>query len=234
MSSLEEHLDAVRKFENTIFRGKIIKETDEYKAAKDQAIIYYDDLIVKFDTNSRNQLVALFDKEYRKSILDFNDRMQEFASADIKQMALKAKLITSFYTDAFELVCKEVQLLARQPGDKSLKCGDAHNRLRDDNRYKPKYDSGLVVWFDHFLRNAADHMGTNIDLKTGNMVLWNDKGDGVKIKSDNTPGTETHSIREYYEKSLYLTFVLYAVGNVYWERGRIQSNLNLIGLLRFF
>ncbi|MDA4110933.1 MAG: hypothetical protein OK439_00230 [Thaumarchaeota archaeon] len=222
MPTLEEHLEAVREFENTRFRGNRIGDTDEYKAAKQQATVYYEDLLAKFTTNVRNQLVALFDKPYRKSVTDFNERMREFTDSDIQQMALKSRIILSFYTDAFELVCKEIQLLVRQPGDRSLKCGDAHNRLRDDNRYRLKYDKGLVVWFDHFLRNAADHAGNNIYPKTGDMEVWNDKGDNIRIKSDGTPGTETRNIIEYYEKSLYLTYFLYAMGNVYWDRGQYK------------
>ncbi|MDG6908616.1 MAG: hypothetical protein JRN20_22850 [Nitrososphaerota archaeon] len=222
MPTEEEHFHAVRDFENTFFRGKRIADTDAYKAAKQQASFYYDDLVTKFGTIARNQLIALFDKEYRKSILDFNDRMQEFATSTSIQMALKFRLILAFYTDAFELVCKEIQLLVRQQGDRSLKCGDAHNRLRDDGRYKPKYDAGLAIWFDYFLRNAVGHVGTNIDPMTGDMEIWNDKGDGVRIKSDNQPGTEIRNILEYYDKSLHLTFFLYAAGNVFWERGRYE------------
>lgn len=178
MPTLEEHVQAVRDFENSNFREKRIGDSDEYMAGKKQATIYYEDLVTKFATNARNQLIALFDRDYRESILQFNNRMQEFVTTEIPQLALKAKLIVTFYTDAFELVCKQVQLLVRQPGDRKLDCGDARNRLKDDGRYKPKYDYGLVIWFDHFLRNAAQHAATNIDLKTGEMTVWNDKGGG--------------------------------------------------------
>ncbi|MHB8568298.1 MAG: hypothetical protein ACYC7D_07475 [Nitrososphaerales archaeon] len=101
MSGLQPHKDAVSEYLNTPFKGKTIGDSDEFKAANQQADTYYDDLVAKFGQNTGKKLVGLFDDHYKKSILNFVDTVNAFAGSDERQLALRVADVLTFYADAF-------------------------------------------------------------------------------------------------------------------------------------